>query len=132
VQRSPTNRRLELIGSIIFCILALGAFMLDTNYDFPVSSVGLVFAALFLVEYLRVILLYKNRFYTINLVMSILIMLVSILPILGMANFWGLFGIEHALLGALVMVGVIMVIGGIGAHIYFVRSLPRTEEAIHE
>jgi hypothetical protein len=64
--------------------------------------------------------------------MSILIIMVSILPLLGMANFWNIFGIKHPLLGVLIMVGVIMVIGGIGAHIYFVRSLPRTEEAIHE
>jgi hypothetical protein len=132
VQRTSADRRLELIGSIFFGLLALGAFMLDTNYDFSVSSVGLVFAVLFLVSYLRVILLYKNRSYTIDLVMSILILLVSSLPLLGLANFWSLLGIKHALLGALIMVGVIMVTGGIGAHIYFVRSLPRTLEAIHE
>jgi hypothetical protein len=132
VQRTITSRRIDLIGSIIFCILALGAFMLDTNYDFSLSSVGLVFAAFFLVEYLKVILLYKNRFFVVNLVMSILIIMVSILPLLGLANFWSIFGIKHPLLGVLIMVGVIMVIGGLGAHFYFVRSLPRTEEAIHE
>ena len=132
VQRTLANRRLDVIVSVVFIILALGAFMVDTKFDFPVSSVGLVFAAIFLVEYLRVTLLYKNRFYIINLALSILMVIVSILPLLGMANFWITFGIKHPLLGTSMVVGVIMAIGGIGAHIYFVRSLPKTVEAMHE
>ena len=132
VQRTPESRRLEWIFGIIGGILALGAFWLDTSRQLPVSLLGLVFAAGLLADYIRITWLVKGRFLLYYPLGAVLMADVSILPLLGVSDWWKLFGLHSQLLGITTLIGIFTMIAGVWGHIFLVRTLPpRGRENAH-
>lgn len=123
VQRTPESRRLEWLLTAVFGSLALGAFWLDTSVKLPVSLLGLVFAAGLLVDYIRITWLVKGRFLLYYPLGAVLMAGVSVLPLLGVSNWWQACGLADQMLGILMASGIFMIITGIWGHIFLARTL---------
>lgn len=130
VKRPYTHAELFLSGA---CgILALAAFVADSDFglNLPFSALGLVFAAVILGSSL----LYWHQAKTLlfsNLFLGALIAILSILPLLGISDWWNVLGIKHFLLAMTILFGFYVILGGIIGHVYFVRSLPAMPEPHH-
>ena len=124
VQRTPESRRLEWLLGTAGGILALGAVWLDTSFKLPVSLIGLVFAAGLLADYLRITWLVNGRFLFYYPLGAILMAEVSVLPLLGVSNWWHLCGLKSQLLGIATAIGIFTIIAGIWGHIFLLRTLP--------
>jgi len=124
VRRTPESLRLEWLFSFIGGILALGAFLLDVSFKLPISTLGLVFAASLLADYIRITWLVKGRFLLYYPLGATLIAGVSILQLLGVSDWWQTFGLRSQLLGIAITFGIFAMIAGIWGHVFLVRTLP--------
>ncbi len=118
----------EMFLQAICVVLALAAFAIDSSNRLQISLLGLVFALIFASGsfwYWRPV---KVLFIT-NLALAVFMALLSLLPVLGVGDWWSIFGLKHSLLAFSFLFGAFGVIGGVVSHIYFVRSLPATREA---
>jgi hypothetical protein len=132
VQRTAESRRLEWLVSVGGGILALIAFVLDTRDDLPLSLLGLVFAVMLLADYLRITWLVKGRFLMYYPIGALLMGLLSVLPLLGLEDWWLKVGIRDQLVAISSAIGIFTLIAGLWGHIFLVRTLPRRVEADHE
>lgn len=129
IDRTPNQKRMEVILGVLGGIIGLAAFALDTRFDLPVSTVGLVFAGAIVAEYLRMQWYAPGNYLLPLSAASFVIMLVvSILPLLGLSNWWQLLGLRTQLLGVLFVAGLVIVINGLIGHWFFVQQLPSKEE----
>ncbi len=127
--RTPNQKRMEVILGVLGGIIGLAAFALDTRFDLPVSTVGLVFAGAIVAEYLRMQWYAPGNYLLPLSAASFVIMLVvSILPLLGLSNWWQLLGLRTQLFGVLIVAGLVIVINGLIGHWFFVQQLPGKEE----
>ena len=95
VQRTTASLWLEWLSQIAGGILALGAFVVDVSHKLPVSTLGFVFAAAFLVDYLRLTRFAREPFLIYYPVLTILMIAMSLLPLLGGASSWQPLGIAN-------------------------------------
>lgn len=129
IDRTPNQKRMEVILGVLGGIIGLAAFALDTRFDLPVSTVGLVFAGAIVAEYLRMQWYAPGNYLLPLSAASFVIMLVvSILPLLGLSNWWQLLGLRTQLLGVLFVAGLVIVINSLIGHWFFVQQLPGKEE----
>jgi hypothetical protein len=128
VQRTPESRRLEWVIGGVGGVLALGAFILDTSLKLPVSTLGLVFAAGLLADYIRITWLVKGRFLLYYPLGAVLMAGVSVLPLLGVLDWWKAFGFKSQMLGIAIAIGIFTLIAGIWGHIFLARTLPPRAE----
>jgi hypothetical protein len=124
-ERTPRQKRLELILGIVGGIFGLGAFVLDTILHLPISLIGLVFAAAVLVEYLRMQWYAPGRYMLPGTLVTFTFMVVvSILPLFGFGNWWLLLGLRAQVFGVLAVVGAVAIVYGLLGHWFFMRQLP--------
>ncbi|MGB8982102.1 MAG: hypothetical protein WCC12_09515 [Anaerolineales bacterium] len=119
----------EITASVLAGLLALLAFWLDTAQDLPFSGVGLVFAAELFMDFWRATSSVKRRSFNLypeNLVAAGLILLLSLLPLTGLA-WWEVLGLPSQLLGMLMIIGILLVVAGIWGHVRVTRALPAGE-----
>jgi hypothetical protein len=128
VQLTPESHRLEWLVSVIGGILALAAFWLDITYRLPVSLVGLVFGVGLLADYIRITWLVKGRFLLYYPLGSILMIVVSILPLLGASKWWHIFNLKSQMIGIAIIIGVFSIIAGVWGHFYLVHTLLSRKE----
>ena len=127
-QVKRTISRAELFLQATCAILALAAFFVDTRTTANFSLLGLVLAVSFAFTgfwYWRP----ATVLFAINLALAIVLVLLSLLPLLGIQDWWSLLGIKHSLLAFAFLLGIFGVIGGVVSHVYFVRSLPGARES---
>ena len=128
IERMPKQKRLELILGIVGGPVGLGAFVIDTVLHLPVSLIGLVFAASVVVEYLRMQWPTPDRYLLPGtLVFSVIMLVVSILPLLGSGEWWHLLGLRAQLFGVLTVAGAVIIGYGLFEHWFFIRQLPDLE-----
>jgi hypothetical protein len=123
VQRTPESQRLEWLVSIAGGILALGAFLLEASFKFPFSLLGLAFSISLLTDYVRITWLVNGKFLLYYPLGAVLLALVSVLPLLGVPNWWLVFGLRNQILGISIAFGIYMVIAGFWGHIFLVQTL---------
>ncbi len=107
-------------------VLALAAFILDTTDTFMISLLGLVFAGAFAATgfwYWRP----ARLLFALNIAIAILIGVLSLLPLVGIQDWWQILGLKHSLLAFTFLYGVFGLLAGVIAHMYFIRSLPAAE-----
>lgn len=124
VQITKKARRMEIIISLIFGILALIAFMIDTSLLLPVSLLGFVFAVGLISDYLRLTMVVKMPFLSIYPWLAVFIILINLFPILGLNIIWENLGFENAVDGVLTLMGLSMIVIGVAGHMFLIRSLP--------
>ncbi len=129
VQRTPESRNLEVWLSITSAALALAAFWVDALIKLPVSLLGLVFAAGLLADYIRVTWLVKGRFLLYYPLAAVVIAIFSLLPVLGLPEWWTTFGLRTQLIAIAVLIGIICILAGIWGHIYLARTLRPSRDA---
>lgn len=129
VQRTPESLRLEGLISVIGGVIALGAVWLDMTRMLPLSLVGLVFAVGLLADYIRITWLVKGRFLLYYPIGALIMAVVSVLPLIGLPDWWHACGLVSQMIGITITVGFLSIIAGIWGHIFLVRTLsPVTEE----
>ncbi len=118
----------EFLLQVIAGVLALAAFIIDTSNKTNFSFLSLVFAAVFAFSgfwYWRS----SKLLLVTSLVFALIFAGLSILSIVGVKDWWHLFGLSHSLLAFTSLYGIFCVLAGIISHIYFVQSLPKIPEA---
>jgi hypothetical protein len=128
VQRTTESRQLEWMVSVVGSFVALGAFYMDITLKLPVSLLGLVFAAGLVIDYIRITWLVKGRSLLYYPVGAILIAVVSLLPLLGISNWWNVFGLANQMLGLCMAIGIFTILTGVCGHIFLARTLPSRVE----
>ena len=126
VKQTPHQRKLEVISSIAFSVLAILAFWLDTAVQIPFCALGLVFAAALLENFWRATESVRKEAVALfpeNFVAATLILVVSILPAFGL-NWWEALGMKSQVVSVFMVIGVIIVLAGIWGHVRIVRALP--------
>jgi len=125
VVASSESRRADLALSIIGGLVGLAAFLVDVQLKPPVSFIGLVFAAAFVWEYIRMVLNIHRWYIPLMPFFGLLIAVFSLLPALGLGGWWQQIGVKSELLGVCMVVGAVMLIAGLLSHLYFIRALPQ-------
>ena len=128
VKRTPESLRLEWLGQAVSGVLALGAFWLDVSVKLPLSLIGLLFAAAMLADYIRITWLVKGRFLLYYPIGALLIVVVSLLPLLGLPDWWHAVGLRSQIFGIAITLGVVYILAGIWGHVFLVRTLPSLTE----
>ena len=127
-RRAPSTVRLEWVIQIGGAVLALIAFAVDVSLKWPVSTLGLVFAAVLLADYLRITRLARDRFLLYYPAMALVMIGLSFLPLIGPGNWWRAIGISSPVLAVLMVFGLLVILFGILVHLFLVRSLPPVQE----
>ena len=126
VQQTPTQRKRDLILSVISIVLALPAYAFDTARILPISVFGLVFAALFLFMSFWQSSDSANdqsfARYPENLLFALLLLGFSLLPLTDF-DWWKTFRLQSLETGMMTVFGILLVIMGLWGHIRFVRVL---------
>jgi hypothetical protein len=130
---SPTRnqRRGEWIRGIICGAGGLAAFWLDVSLKPSFSLIGLVFAGSILAEYVRLTWKVKNpilRYYPVSI---LLLILLSVLPVLGLA-WWETVGINSLMFGVCIVAGLVFIVLGVIAHLTLANWMPLGSEANSE
>ena len=120
------KRRQYWIVQSICGFLGIAAFWADISFHLPVNFIGLLFAALFLLDK-PTVKLPLNKFSAVRLIASICIIFVSIAPLFFGKNWWNILGIRTTMIGVTMFVGILVAIQGVIWHIFFVNSLPTKE-----
>jgi hypothetical protein len=123
VKRTPESKRLEWLVGIGSGLLVIGAFYLEASYKFRISIIGLVFSLGLLADYIRITWLVKGRhlfYYPIGVVLAVVL---SLLPLFGLQQWWKMIGIRGEALGIVLFVGLFSIFAGIWGHLYLVRTL---------
>lgn len=131
VQQKRRARNLERAISLVFAVFALAAFWIDTNIDLPIGLLGLVFALAFLGDYVRLTWVVKGRYLLFYPVFAGLILILSLSPLLGLADLWPRLGFNDAVMGILTMVGLSIALAGFWSHRFLVKALPPLREPKH-
>lgn len=129
IRPTAKMRLWETTASVLFGVLALLAFWLDTARDLSFSAVGLVFAAEWFEDFWRAthsVPRRSFRLYPENLLVACLILLLSLLPLTGL-TWWQILGLPAQVPGILVVIGILLVVAGIWGHIRILRVLPARE-----
>lgn len=129
VRQTPGQRKWEIVSSVVFGILGLLAFGLDTTEILPISTLGLVFAASFFEYYWRANRSEWRTFFSLfpeNIIATMLIVVVSILPLFGIP-LWSALGIKSQVVGVFMAVGIVIILTGIWGHLRMVRALSVVE-----
>jgi hypothetical protein len=96
------------------------------------SLLGLVFAAGLLADYIRITWLVKGRLLLYYPIGAVLMAVLSVLPLLGLPEWWLRLGIRDQLVAVAVAIGIFTIIAGVWGHIFLVRTLPASLETNHE
>jgi len=128
IQRTVESIRFERLIEIVVGMLVLGAFVTDVSLKLPVSTLGLAFAAAFLVEYLRLTRFARDRFLLYYPVIVILMLGVTLSPLLADSNWWQSIGMKSPVLATIMAFGIMAIVSGILGHLFLVRSLPPVQK----
>ncbi len=125
------QRLYEGIRGIIGATAGLAAFWVDTSLQSTFSLLGLVFAGAFLAEYMRITRQVKERILLFYPAATLLLILLSVLPFLGI-NWWNPLGIKALLLGVCTVAGLLFAVTGIITHISLENLLMQMVGQKHE
>ncbi len=126
IRQTARMRSWEIAVSILSGLLALLAFWLDTAHDLPFSALGLLFAVVLFEDFWRATRSGKERsfrLYPENFIAASLILVLSLLPLTGLA-WWERLGWQSQLLSMLTIIGILLILAGIWGHIRLLRILP--------
>ena len=129
VKQTPRQRKREFIASILFGLLGLLAFWLDTALLIPFCALGLVFAGALFENFWSATESVRKESIALfpeNFAAAILILFVSILPVFGL-NWWEAFGMKSQVVSVFMVIGIVIILAGIWGHVRILRNLPMAE-----
>ena len=128
VSRTQKDLRGEWIANILGGVLGLAAFIADTTGVLPFSAVGLLFAAMFVWEYVWVNRTFTEKRRSYYLVFAIIIVLVSLLPLFGLGTLWRTLGFADPIFGVMTIVGLLLIVAGLLDHVFLMKAFPPQKE----
>lgn len=126
---TPAQLRRDLIVSVSFCILAMLSFVLDSAEILPISALGVVLAGALMADFWLATRSVRGEAvasFPENFFASIVILVMSILPLFGIA-WWKSLGFNAQLEGMLALDGIVLIIAGTWGHIRVTRDLSAGE-----
>jgi hypothetical protein len=129
IRQTHKLRKWETIASILFFLLAMLAFVLDSAHYLSFSTFGLVLAAALFADFWHANSPIKERSFTRypeNLLAAILVLTFSLLPLTGLA-WWDMIGMRSQVNGMGLIFGILFVFAGIWGHVRLIRDLPVRE-----
>lgn len=126
VKQTRYQRNRETVASVVFSVLALLAFWLDTAVQIPFCVLGLVFAGAFFEDFWRATELVRKdaiALFPENFAAAILILIVSILPVFDL-KWWQAFGMKSQVVSVFIVIGIVIILAGIWGHVRIIRALP--------
>ena len=129
VKQTRQQKIRETLFSILFGLLALVAFWVDTAVFLSISAIGLIFFIALGFEYFKAISTVKRvtlTSYLENSLAALIMLIFSLLPILGI-DWWNPLGLQAQILGILMLAGILTTITGIIGHVRITFALPIRE-----
>lgn len=134
VKQTRHQRNREIIASVLFSVLALLAFWLDTATQIPICTLGLVFAAALFENFWRATEAVRSEAFALfpeNFAAAALILVISILPVFGI-SWWEFFGLKSQVVSVFMVIGIVIIVAGIWGHVRILRDLPMVEAKIND
>jgi hypothetical protein len=128
VRPTRSARHKEVISSVIFMFLGIGAFVLDTKSLVRFSFLGIVFAFGLLADYLRMNTSSWQRYLGFYPWFSLALMVVSLLPLVSPVDLWQRLGFNNAITGVMTVVSILITLAGILNHLFLAKTLPNLTE----
>jgi hypothetical protein len=128
VKQAPESRKLETQLWTIGAFMAAAAFWLDVSFKLPLSLVGLVAGLALLADYVRMTWLVKGHFLIYYPIGALLLILCSLLPLLGLADWWHAVGLRAQMFGIAFLLGLFTLFAGILSHIFLAKILQVKQE----
>jgi hypothetical protein len=125
VRQTAKMRLWEITVSIFGSLLALLAFWLDITKNLPFSALGLLFAAMLFEDFWRATHSGIERalcLYPENFMAACLILVLSFLPLIGLA-WWEKLGLRSQAVSMVVVFGILLVLAGTWGHLRMVHIL---------
>jgi hypothetical protein len=123
----------KVVVSILGGLLGIMSFAIDALEILPISTMGIVFALALLYEYWRFNRSAPDKSLSSFLWFTLVLFVVSILPIFGFDEFWSRLGFVNAMVGVLTLTGILMIIiMGLMVHFFLVRSMPPRMEVSND
>jgi hypothetical protein len=129
IQRPTSTVRLEWLIQTVGGILALIAFAVDVSFKLPVSTLGLVFSAALLADYLRITRFAQDRFLLYYPFIAVGMIALSVLPLVVPLDWWQVIGVHSPVLAILTVFGLLQIVIGVLLHWFLIHSLPPLQEA---
>jgi hypothetical protein len=129
VAAGPQPRLGEIVLSVAGGALGLAAFWVDVSFSLPVSLIGLLFSAGFVIEFVRLARRAGRWYAPMTPLFAALLLALSLLPALGAGEWWRWVGAKAEMLAICMAAGLVVTVSGVVSHLYFTRELPR--EARH-
>lgn len=129
VQRTPQSRKLEWLVSSILAILALAAFWMDVKNIFQISMIGIICAVGILTEYFRLSWFTKEKLMIYYPIGAVILIIISLLPVLGLPNWWVTFGFKSQLLAISAILGICTLVASLIGHFVLMQLLSSMEES---
>jgi hypothetical protein len=124
VERTSVQRRREWVLGTFGALFALVAFYLDATLHWPVSLLGLMFAAVLFAEYARLRAEANGPFLILYLLTGLLLLAFSLMPLFGISDWWQSLGLHNDLVAMTALFGVVTIVLGLCGHVFLLRALP--------
>ena len=129
VKPPAVRRNTDILISLFFVVLALAAFWVDTSRILSISLFGISLAIFLFLDYLRITRQFGGRILWIYPFSSLILLVISLLPLFGPANWWQPLGIRAQELAILMIIGGIIIITGIWSHFQLIRLFNESEDS---
>jgi hypothetical protein len=129
IRRGFTQRLPEILMGLLTAIASYAAYWLDEAVDSIGSPLGVTVALLLGLEYLRTSRRVQGRYNGYVALFAITLLVLSILPALGVKQWWLAVGFQSQTLAILAALGLMIVLMGIWSHLTLLRLLRESEVA---
>ncbi len=123
IQQTGQKKAREILLSTAAGILALVCFFLDTTRELPISLLGVLWAGLFLFDGYRIARSMPGKTFQFFWFFATILLVASLLPVFGAADWWLGFGIHDQLSAVLIISSILMFISGILWHAFLTQNL---------
>lgn len=123
VERSSKTKSQDLVVSTAAGVLGLASFILDTVLDLPFSLIGLMWMILLVFDGVRIRRSLPGKSFPFFWIFAALLGFLSLLPILGIHDWWLKLGFLDQSLAILTAVSLVTVISGFLWHASLTRNL---------
>jgi hypothetical protein len=124
VERTPAQRRREWVLGAFGALFALVTFYFDVALHWPLSLLGLMYAAVLFAEYARLRAQANGPFLIVYLLAAVVLLALSLLPLGGISDWWQSLGLRNDLVAMTAVFGVLTIVLGLCGHLFLLRALP--------
>jgi hypothetical protein len=123
VEQTPRKQMKNFVISGTTGVLGLASFILDSALDLPLSLMGLLWMMLLIFDGARIAQALPRKNFPFFWSFAFLIGIISILPLIGLQEWWLAFGFRDQSLAILTVISLITLLSGVLWHTFLIRNL---------